>query len=99
MGPQRALAQTRLRHRPLRTGRHLPTTTDMPFLIGSRGRRLGLPLGERQAHRVFTGLRDSLGWVNRGGHDAPRLHDLRHYVEFRTMPRPRSHAPLGAEGG
>ncbi|MGB5669605.1 MAG: tyrosine-type recombinase/integrase, partial [Sedimenticolaceae bacterium] len=50
--------------------RCLPTTTGMPFLIGSRGRRLGLPLSERQAHRVFTGLRDGLGWVNRGGHDA-----------------------------
>jgi integrase len=51
--------------------RHLPTTTSMPFLIGSRGRRLGLPLGERQVHRVYTGLRDGLGWVNRGGHEAP----------------------------
>ena len=44
----------------------VPTTPDMPFLIGSRGRRLGQPLGDRQAHRVFTALRDSLGWVNRG---------------------------------
>lgn len=67
--------------------RHLPTTTDMAFLISSRGRRLGLPLGERQAHRVFTGLRDSLGWVNRGGHDAPRLHDLRHTFAVRRLMR------------
>lgn len=67
--------------------RHLPTTTGMPFLIGSRGRRLGLPLGERQAHRVFTGLRDGLGWVNRGGHDAPRLHDLRHTFAVRRLVR------------
>ena len=65
--------------------RHVPTTTDLPFLIGSRGRRLGLPLGERQAHRVFIGLRDSLGWVNRGGHDAPRLHDLRHTFAVRRL--------------
>ncbi|CAI10633.1 putative integrase (plasmid) [Aromatoleum aromaticum EbN1] len=65
--------------------RHLPTTTGMPFLIGSRGRRLGLPLGERQAHRVFTGLRDGLGWVNRGGHEAPRLHDLRHTFAVRRL--------------
>ncbi|MGB5198822.1 MAG: hypothetical protein WBR56_02855, partial [Sedimenticolaceae bacterium] len=50
------------------------------------GRRLGLPLSERQAHRVFTGLRDGLGWVNRGGHDAPRLHDLRHHADNRIMP-------------
>lgn len=57
---------------------HVPTRADMPFLIGSRGRRLGQPLDERQAHRVFNALRDGLGWVNRGAHEAPRLHDLRH---------------------
>ena len=67
--------------------RYLPTTTGMPLLIGSRGRRLGLPLGERQTHRVFTGLRDGLGWVNRGGHDAPRLHDLRHTFAVRRLVR------------
>jgi integrase len=61
--------------------RHVPTTADTPFFISSRGRRLGQPLGERQAHRVFNALRDSLGWVNRGAHDAPRLHDLRHYAD------------------
>ena len=65
--------------------RHVPTTTDMPFLIGSRGRRLGQPLGDRQAHRVFNALRDSLGWVNRGAHAAPRLHDLRHTFAVRRM--------------
>lgn len=66
--------------------RHVLTTTDMPFLIGSRGRRLGQPLSDRQVHRVFNALRDNLGWVNRGAHAAPRLHDLRHYADFRTMP-------------
>lgn len=66
---------------------HVPTTTDMPFLIGSRGRRLGHPLGDRQAHRVFNELRDSLGWVNRGAHTAPRLHDLRHTFAVRRMMR------------
>ncbi len=65
--------------------RHVPVTPGMRFLIGSRGRRLGLPLGERQAHRVFTALRDSLGWVNRGAHAAPRLHDLRHTFAVRRM--------------
>lgn len=65
--------------------RHVPTLPDTPFLIGSRGRRLGQPLGERQAHRVFNALRDSLGWVNRGAHDAPRLHDLRHTFAVRRM--------------
>ncbi len=67
--------------------RHLPTTAGMSFLIGSRGRRLGLPLSERQAHRVFTALRDGLGWINRGGHEAPRLHDLRHTFAVRRLVR------------
>jgi integrase len=65
--------------------RHVPTTADSPFLISSRGRRLGQPLGERQAHRIFTALRDSLGWANRGAHEAPRLHDLRHTFAVRRM--------------
>ncbi len=65
--------------------RHVPTTADMPFLISSRGRRLGLPLGDRQAHRVFNALRDNLNWVNRGAHAAPRLHDLRHTFAVRRM--------------
>lgn len=65
--------------------RHVPTTADMPFLISSRGKRLGEPLGERQAHRVFNALRDSLGWVNRGAHAAPRLHDLRHTFAVRRL--------------
>ena len=60
---------------------HVPTTADSAFFIGSRGRRLGQPLGERQVHRLFNELRDSLDWVNRGAHDAPRLHELRHYAE------------------
>jgi integrase len=58
--------------------RHVPTTADTPFFISSRGRRLGQPLGDRQVHRVFNALRDSLDWVNRGAHAGPRLHDLRH---------------------
>lgn len=65
--------------------RHVPSTPDTPFFIGSRGRRLGQPLSNRQVHRVFNSLRDSLGWVNRGAHDAPRLHDLRHTFAVRRM--------------
>ncbi|MDP2821930.1 MAG: tyrosine-type recombinase/integrase [Sulfuritalea sp.] len=64
---------------------YVPTTADAPFLISSRGRRLGQPLGARQAHRVFVALRDSLGWVNRGAHAAPRLHDLRHTFAVRRV--------------
>jgi integrase len=65
--------------------RHIPTTADSPFLIGSRGRCLGQSIGERQAHRVFNAIRDSLGWANRGAHAAPRLHDLRHTFAVRRM--------------
>jgi integrase len=65
--------------------KHVAAASDMPFLIGSRGRRLGQPIGERQAHRVFNELRDSLGWPNRGGHAAPRLHDLRHTFAVRRL--------------
>ncbi len=67
--------------------RHVPTTADTPFFIGSRGRRLGQSLGERQVHRVFNSLRDSLDWVNRGAHAAPRLHDLRHTFSVRRLMR------------
>jgi len=65
--------------------RHVTGEVDLTFLIGSRGRRSGQPLGDRQAHRVFNALRDRLGWVNRGGHAAPRLHDLRHTFAVRRL--------------
>jgi len=64
---------------------HIPMTADTPFFISSRGRRLGQPLGDRQVHRVFNGLRDGLDWVNRGAHAAPRLHDLRHTFAVRRL--------------
>jgi integrase len=70
------------RYRRLRA-RHASTTQESPFLIGGRG--LGQPIGARQTHRVFNALRDSLGWVNRGAHDAPRLHDLRHTFAVRRL--------------
>jgi integrase len=36
--------------------------------------------------RVFSGLRDPLGWVNRGAHAGPRIHDLRHaFIVRRVM--------------
>jgi integrase len=55
-----------------------PTADEDAFFIGTRGRRGGQPLGERQVHRVFVELRRQLGWANRGAHHAPRIHDLRH---------------------
>ena len=76
---------TALSHCRRQRAQHFPATDDSPFLIGCRGQRLGQPLGERQVHRVFNALRDSLGWVNRGAHAAPRLHDLRHTFAVRRM--------------
>lgn len=37
-------------------------------------------------HRVFLELRDKLGWIDRGCHGGPRIHDLRHaFVVHRVM--------------
>jgi integrase len=82
MHPSTVEAMTRYRRE---RAQQVPSTPDTPFLVSSRGRRLGQPLSARQAHRVFTALRNSLGWVNRGAHDAPRLHDLRHTFAVRRM--------------
>ena len=66
-----------IRYRQLRS-RLVQTTADTPFFVGTRGHRLGQPLSDRQVHRVFNELRDHLGWVNRGAHGNPRIHDLRY---------------------
>lgn len=58
---------------------------DTPFFAGTRGRRRGMPLGDRQVHRVFVELRQRLGWRNRGAHHAPRIHDLRHTFVVRRI--------------
>ena len=62
-----------------------PAVDDGAFFIGTRGRRGGLPLGDRQVHRVFVELRRQLGWGNRGAHHAPRIHDLRHTFVVRRI--------------
>lgn len=67
--------------------RFVPTDPDLPLFIGTRGRRLGQPLGDRQAHRVFEQLRRQLGWAARGGHGAARIHDLRHSFAVRRLLR------------
>ena len=61
------------------------TQKNTPFFIGTRGRRRGLPLGQRQVDRVFAELRQQLGWRNRGAHHAPRIHDLRHTFVVRRI--------------
>lgn len=84
MHPSTVEALARYRRR---RARHVATTADTPFFIGSRGQRLGQPLSDRQVHRVFNALRDGLRWTNRGAHDAPRLHDLRHTFAVRRLMR------------
>jgi integrase len=44
------------------------------FFVSERGK----PLADRTVHGAFEKLRAGLGWVARGGHAAPRIHDLRH---------------------
>lgn len=55
------------------------------FFIGLRADILGKPLGGHQVRRVFGMLRRELGWINRGTHHAPRIHDLRHTFVVRRV--------------
>ncbi|MCU7940674.1 MAG: tyrosine-type recombinase/integrase [gamma proteobacterium symbiont of Bathyaustriella thionipta] len=57
---------------------YVETTDDNAFFIGSRGHCLGQPLTLKQVDYTFSVLRKQLNWVNRGGHHAPRIHDLRY---------------------
>jgi len=83
MHPSTVDALRRYRRARDRTGES--AAEDAPFFIGTRGRRRGLPLGDRQVHRVFGELRRQLGWRNRGTHHAPRIHDLRHTFVVRRI--------------
>lgn len=65
--------------------RHVRTTPDAPFFVTTRGQRLGEPIGDRQVHRIFEQLRKQLGWVDRGSHGMPRVHDLRHSFAVRRL--------------
>jgi integrase len=73
------------RYRRIRN-RHLKVTADMPFFVSKTGK----VLSSRQVSRVFAQLRQQLGWVNRGAHHAPRIHDLRHNSETGIIPRAAS---------
>jgi len=72
------------RYRTLRT-RYVPSTPELPFFVSSRGRLLGEHIGDRQVHRIFEDLRRQLGWVDRGSHGTPRIHDLRHAFAVRRL--------------
>jgi len=73
-----------LRYRQLRH-QSVQERAEAPFFVGTRGKHLGKKLGLRQVDRVFNGLRKQLGWINRGAHDAPRIHDLRHTFAVRRV--------------
>ena len=65
---------------------HIEVEVETPFFVSTRGKRRGYAPSLRQVHRVFIGLRDQLGWNNRGAHGGPRIHDLRHaFVVRRVM--------------
>ncbi|MEQ1559264.1 MAG: tyrosine-type recombinase/integrase [Methyloglobulus sp.] len=64
---------------------HIEVSDGTPFFIGTRGRRLGHALGSSNVHLVFNGIRGQLGWVNRGAHNGPRIHDLRHTFVVRRV--------------
>lgn len=58
---------------------------DEPFFIGTRGRQFGKAMDRHQVERVFATIRREQGWVNRGTHHAPRIHDLRHTFVVRRI--------------
>lgn len=65
--------------------RDIAATEESPFFVGSRERRHAHRPSPRQADRIFQQLREQLGWVNRGAHAAPRVHDLRHTFVVRRI--------------
>jgi integrase len=73
------------RYRRMRELAGASAQENSPFFVATRGRRRGLPLSTRQVDRVFAGLREQLGWRNRGTHHAPRIHDLRHSFVVRRI--------------
>jgi integrase len=49
----------------------------------------GHPIPKRTIHNTFDRLRRRLGWVARGGHAQPRIHDLRHTFICQALLRGR----------
>ena len=73
------------RYRSLRN-RYVERNPEGPFFVGTWGTHWGQRLRGATVDRIFAELRDQLGWVNRGAHHAPRVHDLRHtFVVRRVM--------------
>lgn len=54
--------------------RYFPWAPDARVFVSSAG----TGMAARTVHNVFARIRADLGWVARGSHSAPRIHDLRH---------------------
>lgn len=63
----------------------VPSGAAEPFFVGTRADLFGKAMQDHQVRLVFSGLRRELGWVNRGTHHAPRIHDLRHTFVVRRV--------------
>lgn len=63
----------------------LSADDDSPLFVATRGKLRGMQLSTHTVERVFAGLREHLGWHNRGTHHAPRIHDLRHTFVVRRI--------------
>ena len=62
-----------------------PSGAEEPFFISTRVDLFGKSMRPHQVRCVFAALRRELGWVNRGTHHAPRIHDLRHTFIVRRV--------------
>jgi integrase len=83
--PLHASALERLRQYRYVRDRWITPAEESAFFVGHRGRRCGQPLNRRTVDRVLSRFRKQLGWVNRGAHHAPRVHDARHTFVVRRI--------------
>ncbi|HVA19091.1 MAG TPA: tyrosine-type recombinase/integrase [Solirubrobacteraceae bacterium] len=83
--PLHASALERLRQYRRVRDRSITPAEESAFFVGHRGRRCGQPLNRRSVDRVLGQLRTQLGWLNRGAHHAPRVHDARHTFVVRRI--------------
>jgi integrase len=61
--------------------RQLGRQKDGAFFVSDTGEALH----DRTVHCTFEGLRTRLGWIARGGHPSPRIHDIRHTFICRSL--------------
>lgn len=79
--PMHASVVRALRRYEALRDRTVARAADSPFFVSLAG----LALPSSTVHSVFAGLRKRLGWVARGGHPQPRIHDLRHTFAVRRV--------------